>query len=88
MRLGLAKRITLEHIEPIGCSAGAPGRRGAAEKRDTCVLKRLRITLKADPISKDPTNRFLNLSRRAPPDRRRLRHVSGRLVLLHPELAG
>ena len=34
MRLGLAKRITLEHIEPIRRSAGALGRRGAPEKRD------------------------------------------------------
>ena len=46
MRLGLAKHITLEHIKPIGRSAGALGRRAAAEKRDMCVLKRLRITLK------------------------------------------
>ena len=46
MRLGLAKHITLEHIELIGRSAGALGRRGAAEKRDTRVLKRLRVTLK------------------------------------------
>lgn len=38
MRLGLAKHITLEHIKPIGRSAGALGRRGAAEKRDTPVL--------------------------------------------------
>ena len=45
MRLGLAKHITLEHIKPIGRSAGALGRRAAAEKRDMCVLKRLRITL-------------------------------------------
>ena len=39
MRLGLAKHITLKHIEPIGRSAGALGRRGANEKRDTRVLK-------------------------------------------------
>ena len=34
VRLVLAKYFTLEHIEPIGRSVEAPGRRGEAEKRD------------------------------------------------------
>ena len=51
MRLNLAKYITLEHIEPIGRSAGALGRRGAAETSDRVRTETSSNNLKGSSFS-------------------------------------